>query len=382
MNEAKEIFDMFTKEIEPDRDSLNEQLQLQRRSARSRKTRAMAVAAAVAIGAALFAARVLDHGSDGSAPASVEPSASGLKLTVVALDGSIRSSIGGLPEGVAMLDISPDGSRVAFAVTVRQGENDDDGLGSQIAVMTLDGTEMHTLTKGGRQSAGWPRWSPDGSRLLFYRLLSYRSQATNGKGYGRLVVMDADGANVEVVHGTRSPDPQSAAWSRDGSRILYTSAAGGSRHLESIPVTGGQPERFATSSRDESGGAWSPDGRSVAFVLRANVEVAAPDGPTHQLIDQIWLMDADGSNKRLLATLPDTHAEAPEWSPDGSKIAFIGSRFGIGGVESDTDGVYVIDVASGHITQVVQGVAVGLGHESHATWLPTGDALLVLTRTT
>jgi Tol biopolymer transport system component len=98
-------------------------------------------------------------------------------------------------------------------------------------------------------------------------------------------------------------------------------------------------------------------------------------------MDQIWLMNADGSDERLLAALSDAHAEAPEWSPDGSMIAFVGSTYGIGGAESDSDAVYVVNVATGEITKVLSGIAVGIGHDSHATWLPNGDALLVMTKT-
>ena len=370
---------MVTKQTEPDLDAWIEQEQRQQRSARNRKLRAMAVAAVVTIGAALFAARVLDLGSDGSAPASVVPSAPGVALTVVDLHGSIRSSITELPEGAAMPDISPDGSRVAFSLTARQGEVD--GLGSQIAVMNLDGTGSQAITNGRRQSDEWPRWSPDGTRVLFYRLLSYRSQATNGRGYGRLMVMNADGTNAHVVQGARSPEDTPAAWSPDGSLILYTSVAGGPQHLESIPVTGGRPDRFTSSLGEESGGTWSPDGLSVAFVRQVSVGIVAPAGLTHRLMDQIWLRNADGSHGRLLAALPDAHAEGPEWSPDGSMIAFIGSAYGIGGAESDSDAVYVVNVATGEITKVLSGIAVGIGHDSHATWLPDGKALLVFTQT-
>lgn len=376
MPDVNQLFRAATQNARPAPGALARQLEAQRRKARNRKLRALVVAAAVAVAAGLFAARVLNLGSDGSAPASVVPSTPGVALTIVDLDGSIRSSIIELPEGAAMPDISPDGARVALSITARQGE--DSGLGSQIAVMNPDGNGSQPITKGRRRSDEWPRWSPDGTRLLFYRILSYRSQATNGRGYGRLMLMNADGTNVHVVQGTRSPDGQPASWSPDGSLILYTSVAGGLQHLESIPATGGRSDQLSTSRREESGGTWSPDGQSVAFVRQVSV---APAGLTHQLMDQIWLMNADGSHEHLLAALPDAHAEAPEWSPDGTMIAFIGSTYGIGGAESDSDALYVVNVATGEMTKVLSGIAVGIGHDSHATWLSDGDALLVMTKT-
>lgn len=380
MAELREVFDVVTKQIEPDLGAWKEQALRQRRSARSRKMRAMAVAAAVTVGAALFAARVLDRGGEGSAPASVVPTAPGVTLTVVDLDGTIRSTIPDLPDGAAMPDISPDGTRVAFTVFDDRTSTSAAQV-SQIAVLNLDGTGTQILTDSKKSSVEWPRWSADGTRLLFYRVLSYRSQQVNGQGYRRLMTMSADGSDARVILGTRTPDGQPASQSPDGSLIVYTSVAGGAQHLESLPTTGGRSRQLTNSRREEGGGVWSPDGRFIAFVRQVNVGIDAPAGVSHQPMDQIWLMHADGSDRHLLAALPDAQAEAPEWSPDGTKVAFIGSMFGIGGAESDSDAVFVVNVSTGEITQVLQGIAIGSEHDSHATWLPGGDAVLVMTRT-
>jgi Tol biopolymer transport system component len=377
MAEFREVFEVATRQIEPDMDAWKEQSQRQRLTTRSRKMRAMAVAAAVTLGAALFAARMLDRGDDGSAPASVVPTAPGVALTMVDLEGTIRSTIPDLPEGAAMPDISPDGSQVAFTVFDQRAEL---SAVSRIAVMNLNGTGSQFVTNGSASSVAWPRWSPDGARLVFIRVLSYRSQQTSGLGYGRLVVTNADGTNVQVIHGTKSLDVQPPAWSPDGKFILYTSLAGGTQQLEAIPVTGGRPQTMNGSAHADSEGTWSPDGKSIAFVRQVSHDVAT-EGISVSLTYEIWLMNADGSDKHSLAAIPDVNAEAPAWSPDGRTIAFIGSTYGIGGAESDSDALYVVNVVTGEITQVLNRIPVGMGHDSHATWLPGGDALLVVTRT-
>lgn len=356
---------MVTKQIEPDLDALREQERRQRRSARNRKMRAMAVAAAIVAAIALFAATALNRGKDGSAPATVVPSGSGLDLTVVRLDGSVRLSTR-LPAGAMTPAISPDGTSVAFVIL--------DGPISRIATMQLGGDAFRIITND-PASAVRPRWSPDGSQLVFYRV----DPSLSDRGFPvlHLTVMNADGTSVREIPGTHKPDDLPPDWSPDGSLILYSAMfmAGGSLYndLATIPASGGPSHRLTTTDRvDEAGGDWSPDGRSIAF-KRLN-------GGNWE----IWVMNADGTGQHLLAALPHANAEAPDWSPDGSKIAFIGSVGGINGSGKGHGSVYVVDVATGEISKIWRGVAIGNLNsiiDARATWLPNSDALVVMTGT-
>lgn len=359
MAELREVFEIVTKQVEPDRDSWREQEKRQRRTSRNRKLSALAVAAVIMAAIALFAATALRRGKDGSAPATVVPSGSGLTLTEVGIDGSVRSTTR-LPKGAMTPAISPDGASVAFVLL--------DGPVSQIATMRLDGTGLHVITNDPISSVR-PRWSPDGSQLVFYR--------EDRNSVLHLMVMNADGTSVREIPGTHNPDNLPPDWSPDGSLILYSSmyTAFGSLYddLSTIPATGGPSHRLTTTGLvDEAGGDWSPDGRSIAF-KRLN------GGDW-----EIWVMNADGTGQRRVAALPNVNAEAPDWSPDGSKIAFIGSVGGIDGSGKGHGSVYVVDVATGDITKVLRGVATGNLDsiiDARATWLPGGHAVLVMTGT-
>jgi Tol biopolymer transport system component len=61
--------------------------------------------------------------------------------------------------------------------------------------------------------------------------------------------------------------------------------------------------------------AWSPDGTRIAFM-------GGPDGPTEY---DIWVMNADGSNPVQLTDSPGPDWW-PAWSPDGTRIAFASVR--------------------------------------------------------
>ncbi len=345
MPDLKEIFEMVAVQIEPDQDSWKEQGGRQQRSARNRKLGALVLVAAIMVALALFAAKELIH-SKASAPVAPPPvsGGSGLAFTVVGLDGKVRSSLPGLPIGTLHPDISPDGTTVAFTIQ--------NGKVSQIATVRLDGSGYRVITSASIW-ADRPRWSPDGRTLSFYR-----ADRKNNIRY--LMAMNADGTNVREIPGTRNPGDVPTDWSPDGSLILYTTRVGGRRNLATVPAAGGLSLSLTSAGNVDKGpGTWSPDASLIAFTRTTSVRA------------EVWLMNADGSRQHRLAWLPGWDASAPEWSPDGRTIAFIGSD----------DGVYVVNVATGGVTEVMRGIASWSTYDSRATWLPDGNSLLVMTST-
>ncbi|HEY7667222.1 MAG TPA: hypothetical protein VIE12_03760 [Actinomycetota bacterium] len=353
MPELKEVFEMVTKQIDPDQDAYTALQGRRQRSMRNRKIAALAVAAAI-VAAIAFAAGAINRGREGSAPATIEPRGSGNAFTVVALDGSVRSSLPGLPGG-ATPDLSPDGTRIAFTLA--------DRTVPQVATMRLDGSGFRILTEdpiGAKQ----PRWSPDGSQLLYFRV--------DDEGNLRPMVMDADGTDVREIPGShQAADFNPADWSPDGSLILYTSVKDGLPVLATLPITGGRTRFLNTGSGwPEVGGAWSPDGSQIAFTRGIGTDSGGV------LVFGVWVMNADGSGEHQVAALPGASAEAPAWSPDGSKIAFVGTE---GGIYRGDGVLYVVDVATGEVTEVLAGTATGRRHENRPNWLPDGEAVLVMT---
>ncbi len=70
---------------------------------------------------------------------------------------------------------------------------------------------------------------------------------------------------------------------------------------------------------DERGPDWSPDGTRLAY------ERKTEDGDW-----DIWVMDADGGNSHPLVALSETHERVPRWEPTGRRIAFISGSFQLG----------------------------------------------------
>lgn len=80
-----------------------------------------------------------------------------------------------------------------------------------------------------------------------------------------------------------------------------------------VPVDGSQAPRRITFSRGgESGAAWSPDGRRLAFSARREGDDAS----------QLYVLDVAAGGEAVRLTTLSTGASAPRWSPDGRSILF------------------------------------------------------------
>ena len=112
------------------------------------------------------------------------------------------------------------------------------------------------------------------------------------------------------------------------------------------------------------------DGSNVRFVNPdANQPVWSADGnriaySTYSAPNQLWTMAADGSDQQLVTSLGD-FIQYPAWSPDGSKIAVVSNAASCGDGNVYTgQGVFVVDVATGHVTNI----SASLPWSAGATW--------------
>jgi len=95
---------------------------------------------------------------------------------------------------------------------------------------------------------------------------------------------------------------------------------------------------------------WSPDGKQIAFI-------ALPDSATPFPVGELWLMDADGKNARPLAPADAGHGYAPAWSPDSTRIAYVGRENpddprADQSADALISNIYIAEVATGQISPV------------------------------
>ena len=245
--------------------------------------------------------------------------------------------------------------------------------GGDIVVVEPDGTGRRTLIAQSG-TVGGLAYSPNGERLAYW------FDATGGAQ--DLVVVDADGSNpVTIASGIRAvTGPPQLAWSPDGSTIAF-SAGTPQPDASPCPGVGYQNGDFCTSriflaAADGSGARqvgdpemdarspdWSPDGSTIAF----GGGNASPAVGVHP-----YLMDADGSNVRQLSDVvgSDWAFIRVDWSHDGTKIV---GQAGAAGDITNWD-IWVINADGSDATNVgayPQGI-----DEIIPSWAPDRDALV------
>lgn len=216
-------------------------------------------------------------------------------------------------------------------------------------------------------AAGDPiAWSADGSRLLVTR-----RPASMGPREA-LFVLDADGAETRVIGSTRSPWG-GASISPDGTRVVYADHL---TRLELATVGDAPPSSLLSKPSGFLGSpAFSPDGGRIAFI---------EGGGDHS--NALWVIDADGTNRRKLAGGDWAHAYYLVWSPDGERLAFsCGCPAGTGVYTIRADGTRLTLVSADEDMPVPQwspdGSQIAFVHEDDdviTVGQPTAGTLVVV----
>ncbi len=260
------------------------------------------------------------------------------RTTDIALVDAATGVIRVVAENGRQPDVRNDG-RIVFNGT--GGGRDD------LQMVNPDGSNLRAVSVHPEDSA--PRWSDDGRQLAFHSMLAgvndrlfiqpnaevreepMHLQMNSFKGavplWGRFPVWSGKNLGFQgcdywsgggscgiwltglawapkisdtKLQLTRNADdrPTDVA----GGTLLYTSPSAGNWEIYAIPVTGGKARNLTNSPSQDLGATFSPDGNYIAFMSDRGGGWG------------IWVMEADGSNPRLLVSVPQGFGEG--WSEE------------------------------------------------------------------
>jgi len=209
------------------------------------------------------------------------------------------------------VQISPDGSRVAY--TVSRADFKQDAYVTQIFVVPAAGGEAIQMTRGEKSSSD-PRWSPDGRWLAF-----------------------------------------------------LSSRVGDKNQVFAMPAAGGEPAQLTKSETAVSSFAWSPDGRSIAFTAPEADAQPKKDRKEHfsdfdvvrrdYTFTHLFTLDLDEALKEPVAGRQRTKGRefsvsSFSWAPAADRIAF-SAPVNPDLVQGGTSDVHVLTLADDAVTKIV-----------------------------
>ncbi|MBS0125485.1 Tol-Pal system beta propeller repeat protein TolB [Thetidibacter halocola] len=238
------------------------------------------------------------------------------QLAIMDYDGANLQYLTGTASLVLAPRFSPDGSRVLYT-SYESGQ-------PRVHVLSVGTVESRILQANTGVMSFAPRFSPDGQTVVY--------SMTQGSNTDIFAMNIATGAISQL---TSAPSIETApSYSPDGSRIVFESDRSGTQQLYVMPASGGEAVRISFGQGRYGTPVWSPRGDMIAFT-KQNA------GRFH-----IGVMRTDGSEERLLtASFLD---EGPSWAPNGRVLMFARETQGAQGASA----LYSVDISGRNLKRV------------------------------
>jgi TolB protein len=237
---------------------------------------------------------------------------------------------------------SPDGSKIVFQNV--------ESTNFDVRVVDVETRRMVWVTRDVFQDLN-PVWSSSGEAIYFS---SYRS---GGLNVWRVpVAADGSPAGLPQHITTGAGEDVQLAISVDGSHIAM-SILRLNADIWWLPIdaaTGmptGEPQAVVSTTREDSRAAWSPDGRMIAFNSDRGGDM------------NLWVGHLDDGSERQITKGPGGDYQ-PNWSPSGKRLTFFSSRTG------NAD-VWLVEVDSGELQQLTTNASLDI----NPSFSPDGDRI-------
>lgn len=255
---------------------------------------------------------------------------------------------------------SPDDQRLIFQATP-------DSLAcDQIFTMRIDGGGKRMVSTGKGVTTCAYFFYPDGDRILYSSTHLAGPDCPPRPDYSRgyvwridpgydVFTANPDGSDLERLTTTPGYDAE-ATFARDGARIVFTSVRDGDLEIYTMDPDGGNVRRLTHEEGYDGGPYFSYDGTKIVYRAHhptdpdelADYRALLAEDLVRPTEMEIWVMDADGSNKRQL-THNGAANFAPYFFPDGGRIVFASNMADPEGRNFD---LYMIDVDGSNLKRI------------------------------
>ena len=236
----------------------------------------------------------------------------------------------------------------------------------QIFSMNLDGSNLRRISNGqGRTTCAY--FFPGRDRVIYssthHTGAACPTPPDMSQGYVwalfdyDIYTAKADGSGLTRIFGTPGYDAE-ATLSRDGSRVVFTSTRDGDLDLYVMNADGSNVQRLTNEIGYDGGAFFSADGRQIVY--RAHHPTDPQQVQDFQRLLSlklvrptqldIWVMNADGSNKRRLTNNAAANF-APFFHPNGRQVIFSSNLSNPRGRNFD---LYLINIDGTGLEQVTK----------------------------
>src|SRR2546421_7588066 len=239
-------------------------------------------------------------------------------------DGKWLAFFGHQGDKGGLLIARPDGSEVTFVAESKGTNSPLPGTGKE-ATWSPDTKQIAFISS----TPGAEAAPASGDPMVITRYL-YKPDAGEGmtrfNDNQRLHIFIVDVATKQVRQLTQGEtDEHSVDWSPDGKEILFASNREPNQDeffnydVFALRVADGSIRRLTATEYNEYEPLWSPDGKHIVY---RGTRRGLTDRETTMEDTHVWVMNADGTDRREIGKVIDNRQGAPQWSPDSSAVFF------------------------------------------------------------